>query len=175
MVKDNGTFMIIEGTDKTTHIEVNEDSGIVMTRITVTGTLGTETLMVKVILTGVENGIIITGVKGIVIVEEVEDGIHISNIKTQGINRNTNFPNPNHYRPPPMGHQYRYPIPYGQYSYPQQQQQQHYHSQRPPAPSQQATNICQLCNSQGHYDYQCQFAGRFHGPHAKSLQSRQII
>ena len=67
--------------------------------------------------------------------------------------------NPNHYRPPPMGHQYRYPIPYGQYAYPQQQQQ--YQSQRPPAPSQQATNICQLCNSQGHYDYQCQFAGDF--------------
>ena len=58
-----------------------------------------------------------------------------------------------------MGHQYRYPIPYDQYSYPQQQQQ--YQSQMPPAPSQQATNICQLCNSQGHYDYQCQFAGDF--------------
>ena len=29
------------------------------------------------------------------------------------------------------------------------------------APSQQATNICQLCHSQGHYDYQCQFAGDF--------------
>ena len=58
-----------------------------------------------------------------------------------------------------MGYQYRYPIPYEQYSYPQQQQQ--YQSQMPPAPSQQATNICQLCNSQGHYDYQCQFAGDF--------------
>ena len=50
-----------------------------------------------------------------------------------------------------MGHQYRYPIPYEQYSYPQQQQQQ-YQSQMPPAPSQQATNICQLCHNQGHYD-----------------------
>ena len=30
-----------------------------------------------------------------------------------------------------------------------------------PTPSQQATNICQLCHSQGHYDYQCQFAGDF--------------
>ena len=58
-----------------------------------------------------------------------------------------------------MGHQYRYPIPYEQYSYPQPPQQ--YQSQMPPAPSQQATNICQLCNSQGHYDYQCQFAGNF--------------
>ena len=44
-------------------------------------------------------------------------------------------------------------------TYPQQQQQ--YQSQMLPAPSQQATNICQLCNSQGHYDYQCQFAGDF--------------
>ena len=52
-----------------------------------------------------------------------------------------------------------YPIPYGQYSYPQQEQQ--YQSQRPQAPSQQVTNICQLCNSQGQYDYQCQFAGDF--------------
>ena len=75
-----------------------------------------------------------------------------------GYQQQTQFANPNHYRPPPMGHQYRYPIPYEQYSYPQQQQ---YQSQMPPAPSQQATNICQLCQSQGHYDYQCQFAGDF--------------
>ena len=75
-----------------------------------------------------------------------------------GYQQESQFPNPNHYRPPPMGHQYRYPIPYGQYSYPQQQQQ--YQSQRP-TPSQQATNICQLCHSQGHYDYQCQFAVDF--------------
>ena len=76
-----------------------------------------------------------------------------------GYQQESQFSNPNHYRPPPMGHQYRYPIPYEQYSYPQQQQQ--YQSQMPPAPSQQATNICQLCHSQGHYDYQCQFAGDF--------------
>ena len=57
-----------------------------------------------------------------------------------------------------MGHQYRYPIPYEQYSYPQQQQNP---SQMLPASSQQATNICQLCQSQGHYDYQYQFAGNF--------------
>ena len=75
-----------------------------------------------------------------------------------GYQEESQFPNPNHYRPPPMGHQYRYPIPYGQYSYPQQQQQ--YQSQMP-TPSQQAANICQLCHSQGHYDYQCQFAGDF--------------
>ena len=70
---------------------VNEDSGIAMTQITVTETIGTEILTVKVILTGVEDGIIITEVKDIVIVEEGEDGIPISNIMTQGIKRNTNF------------------------------------------------------------------------------------
>ena len=36
-----------------------------------------------------------------------------------GYQQQTQFANPNHYRPPPMGHQYRYPIPYEQYSYPQ--------------------------------------------------------
>ena len=75
-----------------------------------------------------------------------------------GYQQQTQFANPNHYCPPPMGHQYIYPIPYEQYSYPRQQQ---YQSQMPPAPSQQATNICQLCQSQGHYDYQCQFPGDF--------------
>ena len=75
-----------------------------------------------------------------------------------GYQQESQFPNPNHYRSPPMGHQYRYPIPYEQYSYPPQPQQ--YQSPRP-TPSQQATNICQLCHSQGHYDYQCQFAGDF--------------
>ena len=39
-----------------------------------------------------------------------------------GYQQQTQFANPNHYRPPPMGHQYRYPIPYKQYLYPQQQQ-----------------------------------------------------
>ena len=91
MVRDNETFMTIEGTDKITHIVVNEDSGIVMTRITVTETIETEILMVKVTLIGVEDGIIITEVKDIVIMGEGEDGIPLSNITTQGINRNTNF------------------------------------------------------------------------------------
>ena len=75
-----------------------------------------------------------------------------------GYQQESQFQNPNHYRPPPMGHQYRYPSPYGQYPY--QSQQLQYSSQMP-TPSQQAANICQLCYSQGHYDYQCQFAGDF--------------
>ena len=58
-----------------------------------------------------------------------------------------------------MGRQYQYQMPYEQYPpYPQQPQQ---YTQRPPAQSRQATNICQLCQNQGHYDYQCQFAGDF--------------
>ena len=89
-----------------------------------------------------------------------------------GYQQQTQFANPNHYHPQPMGHQYRYPIPYKQYPYPQQLQ---YQSQMPPAPSQQATNICQLCQSQGHYDYQCQFAGNFMARTQKSLQSRLLI
>ena len=70
-----------------------------------------------------------------------------------------NYLPPNHYRPPPMGRQYQYQMPYEQYPpYPQQPQQ---YTQRPPAQSRQATNICHLCQNQGHYDYQCQFAGDF--------------
>ena len=90
-VKDNGTFIIIKGMDKITHIEVDEDSGMEITQITMTETIGIEILMVKVILTGVEDGIIITEVKDTVIVEEGEDEIPISNIMIKGINRNPNF------------------------------------------------------------------------------------
>ena len=77
--------------DKITHIKVDEDSGMEITRITVTETIRIEIPTVKVMLTGVEDGIIITEVKDIVIVGEGEDGIPISNIMIQGINRNPNF------------------------------------------------------------------------------------
>ena len=90
-VKDNGTFNTIEGEGKTTHSEVNEDNGMEMTLITVTETIGIEIPMVKVILTGVEDGIIITEVKDIVTGVEGEDGIPISNIMIQGINNKPNF------------------------------------------------------------------------------------
>ena len=90
-VKDNETFIIIKGVDKIIHIEVDVDSGMEMTRITVTETTGIEIPMVKVILIGVENGIIITEVKDTVIVEEGEDGIPVNNITIQGISRNPNF------------------------------------------------------------------------------------
>ena len=90
-VRDNGTIMTIEGADKIIHIVVTRDSGIAMTQITMTETIGTEILTVKVTLTGVEDGIIITEVKDTVIVGEGGDGIPLSNITTQGINRNTNY------------------------------------------------------------------------------------
>ena len=90
-VKDNGTFNIIEGKGKIIHFEGTEDNGMEMTLITVTETTGIEIPMVKVILTGVEDGIIIIEVKDIVIVAEGEDGIPISNITIQGINNNPNF------------------------------------------------------------------------------------
>ena len=131
-----------------------------MTLITVTETTGIEIPTVKVIPTGVEDGIIIIGVKDIVIGAEGEDGIPISNITIQGINNN-----PNSQTQIIIVH-HLWDINTGTQSHmsnthtPQQQQQQ-YQPQMPPAPSQQATNICQLCNSQGHYDYQCQFAGDF--------------
>ena len=89
-VKDSETFNITEGMDKTTHIEVNEDSGMEMTLILMTEITGIEIPMVKVILIGVEDGIIVTGVKDIVIVAEGEDGIPITNITIQGINNNLN-------------------------------------------------------------------------------------
>ena len=78
----------------------------------------------------------------------------------QGYPQQSQYPDPNHYCPPPMGHQYQYQMPYEQYmNYPQQQQA--YPPPRLPAQSCQATNICQLCQNKGHYDYQCQFAGDF--------------
>ena len=90
-VKDNEILIIIEGVDKITHIEGDDDSGMEMTRITMTETIGIEIPIVKVILTGVEDGILITEVKDIVIIEEGDDGIPISNIMIQGIKRNPNF------------------------------------------------------------------------------------
>ena len=89
-VKHNGTSIIIEGMDKITHFKADKDNGMEMILITVTETTGIEIPTVKVILTGVEDGIIIE-VKDIVIGEEGEDGIPISNITIQGINNKPNF------------------------------------------------------------------------------------
>ena len=93
-VKDNAILIIVEGMVMIIHIEDEEDSGMETTRITVTETIGIEILIVKVILTGVDNGIIIVEIKDIMIMEEGDDGIPISSVMIQGINRNPNF-NPN--------------------------------------------------------------------------------
>ena len=90
-VKDNKILITVKGVVTIIHIEDKEDSGMEMTRITVTETIGIEIPIVKVILTGVEDGIIIVEVKDIVIVEEGDDGIPISSIMIQGINRSPNF------------------------------------------------------------------------------------
>ena len=92
-VKDNWTLNTMEGEGKTTHSKVDEDNGMEMTLIIVTETTGIEIPKVKVILTGVEDGIIIIGVKDIVIGVEGEDGIPISTIMIQGINNKPNFQN----------------------------------------------------------------------------------
>ena len=88
--KDNVIQITVEGVVMIIHTE-EEDNGMKMTRITVTETIGIEIMTVKVILTGVDDGIIIVEVKDIVIVEEGDDGIPISSIMTQGTNRNPNF------------------------------------------------------------------------------------
>ena len=90
-VKDNETFNIIEGVDKKTHIEVDADSWMEMTLITMTEIIGIEITMAKATVIGVEDGIIITEVKDIVIVEEGDDGIPIHNIMIEGISRSPSF------------------------------------------------------------------------------------
>ena len=90
--------------------------------------------------------------------EEGEDGIPINNIMIQGISRNLNFQiqiiivhHPWDINIDTQSHIANIHTP---------SNNKKYQSQRPTL-SPQATNICQLCHSQGHYDYQCQFAGDF--------------
>ena len=87
-VKDNGIFNTIEGEGK--KIQGVEDNGMETTQITVIEITGIEIPMVKVIQTGVEDGIIIIEVKDIVIVEDEEDGIPVNNITIPGIHNNPN-------------------------------------------------------------------------------------
>ena len=89
--KDNAIQITVEGMVRKIHTKDEEDSGMEMTRITVTETIGIEIMIVKVILTGVDDGIIIVEVKDIAIVEEVDDGIPTNSIMIQGTNRNPNF------------------------------------------------------------------------------------
>ena len=84
-VKDNGTFNIIEGEVKIIRFKGTKDNGMEMTLITMTEIIGIEIPKVKVILTGAEDGTIVE-VRDIVIGEEGEDGILISNTTIQGTN-----------------------------------------------------------------------------------------
>ena len=84
-VKYKGNFSIIEGEVKITRFEGAENSGMEMTLITVTEITGIEIPKVKVILIGAEDGIIVE-VRDIVIREEGEDGILISNTTIEGTN-----------------------------------------------------------------------------------------
>ena len=84
-VKYKGSFSIIEVEVKIIRFEGTKDSGMEMTPITVTEITRIEILKVKVILIGAEDGIIVE-VKDIVIWEEGEDRILISNTMTQGTN-----------------------------------------------------------------------------------------
>ena len=90
MVKYNGTFSTIEGEVKITHFEGEENSGMEMTPITMTEITGIEIPKVKVILIEAEDGTIVE-VKDIVIGEEGEDGILISNTTIQGTNNRPNL------------------------------------------------------------------------------------
>ena len=72
-VKDNAIITIVEGVVTIIHIKDEVDNGMEMTRITMTETIGIDIPIVKVILTGVEDGIILVEVKDIVIVEEGDD------------------------------------------------------------------------------------------------------
>ena len=152
------TQITVEGVVMIIHTKDEEDIGMEMTLITVTETIGIEIMIVKVILTEVDDGIIIVEVKVTVIVGEVDDGIPISSIMIQGTSKSLNFKTQITIDRPQWDINIDTQSPYGQYPY--QSQQPQYSSQMP-TPSQQAANICQLCYSQGHYDYQCQFAGDF--------------
>ena len=104
-VSHKGIFSITEVEVKIIRFEGDEDSGMETTPIIVTEITGIEIRTVKVILIGAEDGIIVE-VRDIVIGEEGEDGIPNQQYHNPGYQKQTQFPNPNHYRPQPMGHQY---------------------------------------------------------------------
>ena len=157
-VKDNAILITVEGVVTIIYIGDEEDSGMEMTRITVTETIGIEIPIVKVNSNRGRRWDNNSRGQGHSDRGRGRRWNPNQQYHDPGYQQESQFQNPNHYRPPLMGHQYRYPIPYGQYPYPSQQQQS---PSQMPMPSQQAANICQMCYSQGHYDYQCQFAGDF--------------
>ena len=160
MVSHKETFSMAEEEVKIIHTEGDKTSGVEMTPTTVTGIIGIEILKVKVILIGAEDGTINNRGQG-----------H----SDWGRGRRWN-PNPQYHDPGvPTSDQIREseslsPTTDGTaISLPNSTSKISIFPtttaipppQMTPAPSHQATNICQLCQNQGHYDYQCQFAGDF--------------
>ena len=90
MVKASRISSIIEGKVKITRFEGIADNGMEMTLIIVTETIEIEIPMTKIFLVEADDGTII-GDKDIVIGEEGEDGLPLSNTMTQAINNKPSF------------------------------------------------------------------------------------
>ena len=158
VARDNVTQITVEGVVMIIHIEDEEDNGMEMTLITVTEIVGIEIMIARVILTEVDDGITIVEVKVTVIVEEVDDGTPISSIMIQGTSKSLNFKTQITIDRPqwdinidiqfhtvnthtsPSSHNTR-------------------HKCQPPLNK--PLTFVNCATSQGHYDYQCQFAGDF--------------
>ena len=87
-VKEKGSMGIIEEEVKTIFLEGDEDNGMVMTRVTVTETIGTEIMMAKIMEIEVGDGMAVEG-KVIVIGDGEEDGTQIPNILNKNTHNNT--------------------------------------------------------------------------------------
>ena len=89
MVNQKENFQILEEEVKIIRFEGDKDNGMVTTQ-TMTGIIGIEILMVKIILTEAEDGKVIE-VKEIVIGGRGENGVQIHNINNKDIHNNLNF------------------------------------------------------------------------------------
>ena len=166
-----GTFSTTEVDVKVIRFEGDKDSGMETTPIITTETTGIEILKAKVILIGAEDGMVVE-VRDIATGEEGEDGTPVSNIKTQDtsnkpnlltqiiiahtlwvINIDTQF------------HMNNMHIPSNRNTSLKDHQPHHAMLQI----------SVKLCQNQGHYDYQCQFAGDFMARTTKSFQPRSLI
>ena len=95
--KDNVIQITVEGVVMIIHTKDEEDSGMEMTRITVTETVGIEIMIVKVILTGVDDGIIIVEVKGHSDRGRGRRWNPNQQYHDPGYQQESQFQNPNHY------------------------------------------------------------------------------
>ena len=158
VVNQKGTFKTTEVEVKIICLEGDEDNGMVTTPLTMTGITGIGMPMAKIIPTEAEDGKVIEA-RDIVTEGGGENGSPISNTRNRVTHNNLNTL----IEITTTCHQWaintntRSHVNNTLHTLLQHQ----YSPQRPLAQSRQATNICQLCQNQGHYDYQCQFAGDF--------------